>query len=118
MRESIDLFPTILDLAGIKNNYDGPGKTIAPYLLGKEELKEKNYTFSETGALHGPYPSPKEPNVFCVKTPKYKLMYLKTPDKWMLYNLEADPNEINNLIDENIPIKQELKDRLLEWIQR
>ena len=45
-------------------------------------------------------------------------MYLKTPDKWMLYNLEADPNEINNLIDENIPIKQELKDRLLEWIQR
>ena len=118
LRESIDLFPTILDLAGIKNNYDGPGKTIAPYLLGKEKLKEKNYTFSETGALHGPYPSPKEPNVFCVKTPKYKLMYLKTPDKWMLYDLEADPNEINNLIDENIPIKQELKERLLKWIQR
>jgi hypothetical protein len=36
----------------------------------------------------------------------------------MLYDLEADPNEINNLIDENIPIKQELKERLLKWIQR
>jgi arylsulfatase A-like enzyme len=118
LRESIDVFPTVLELINVKNNLNLPGESFAKYILNEEELKEKEYTFSETGALHGPYPSPKEPNVFCIKSPKYKLMYLKTPNFWKFFDLENDPGELNDISGKGIQEEEELKEKLLRWIER
>jgi len=119
LRATIDIFPTILDLTKIDNNFERPGESFAEYLLGKSNyLKEKTHTFSETGALHGPYPSPNEPNVFCIKTPQFKLMYLRTLDEWRLFDLENDPNELNNIYDQDLSIRSELQDRITKWIDR
>ncbi|CAD6517736.1 Sulfatase [metagenome] len=119
LRETIDILPTILELCEIPKTVNYPGMSIMPFLIGKNEnLEDKKYTFSETGALHGPYPSPKEPNVFCIKNTKYKLMYLKTPEEWRLFDLQNDPDEKYNIIDEKLDIKNELKEKLLEWINR
>lgn len=118
LRESIDILPTILDYCEIEHD-NLPGDSFVNFLKDDSKgISEKKYTFSETGALHGPYPSPMEPNVFCIKSPSYKLMYLKTPDKWELYNLENDPNETKNLYGTGIKIESELKRKLLEWINR
>ena len=38
---------------------------------------DKEFVFSETGPLHGPYASPEKHNMFCIKTKDYKLMYNK-----------------------------------------
>ena len=119
LRETIDIMPTILDLCEISKNVDYPGKSILPFLLGKNnKLDHKDYVFSETGALHGPYPSPKEPNVFCIKNLKYKLMYLQTPNEWRFFDLENDPDEIYNIYDEKLETINEFKNKLLDWINR
>ncbi len=119
LRETIDILPTILDFCKISNGYNYPGESISSFLLGqKDKLSNKDYTFSETGALHGPYPSPKAPNVFCIKNSKYKLIYLKTPNEWKFFDLENDPNEICNIYDEKLETINEFKNKLLNWINR
>jgi len=119
LRESIDIFPTILELAGIKTKFDGVGERFSEYLKNaNKDLDDKKYVYSETGALQGPFPSPMKPNVFCVKTQEHKLIYLKTPQEWRLYNLKSDPNEINNIHNEDKIVSEKLEKKLLEWINR
>ena len=119
LRETIDIFPTILDLADINAQLERPGVSFSDYLVdGNTELKEKQFTFSETGALHGPYPSPKEPNVFCIKNSKEKLIYYQTPQKWEYFDLDKDPKELENKFDENDTKIIELKERLTNWMNR
>ena len=68
-------------------------------LQGNDNIQERDYAFSETGGLQGPFPSPKEPNVFCIKTHTHKLIHFKSNNVWELYDLANDPLEQNNLIN-------------------
>lgn len=114
---NIDILPTILELIDLQESL--PGISFAKSLLGENSFEnERKFTFSETGALHGPFPSPEKPNVFCIKSKKYKLMYLKTPEQWKLYDLIKDPNEIQNIYGTGILDEEEMKDELLKWINR
>jgi arylsulfatase A-like enzyme len=116
---NIDILPTILDLVNINNDFSLIGSSFAKFLKENSSFdNERKFTFSETGALHGPFPSPEKPNVFCIKTKKYKLMYLKTPEQWKLYDLEQDPAEEKNLFGSGIFIQEELKNELIKWIDR
>ena len=115
---TIDIFPTMLDLCGIELNIKSSGKSFASHLIDRSEVAEKEYVFSETGGLQGPHPSPKEPNVFCIKTPQFKLIYFKTPNEWELFDLENDPLEINNLYGKGIEIEDKLSEKLSNWINR
>ena len=102
LRESVDIFPTLLELIGIQTKISGSGDSFSKYLKNEQEkLNDKEYVYSETGAIQGPYPSPMNPNVFCVKTPNHKLIYLKAIDEWKLFNLENDPNEKNNIFNKD-----------------
>ena len=73
----------------------------------------KKFTYSETGGLNGPWPSPMEPNVKCIRSNKWKLIYNKTPNTWELYNLQKDPNETKNLYEYQEKIVKQFKQRLL-----
>ena len=117
LRDTIDIFPTVLDLAKINNNLRRPGDSFAEFLLGNNnELKEKDYTFSETGALHGLYPSPDKSNVFCIKTPTQKLMYLDSPKQWKFFDLINDPNEMENKYGSDLGTEKKLQKILNEFI--
>lgn len=118
LASTIDLFPTLLDLSGIEIPSGLPGKSFASFLHGNSEIKENNYVFSETGGLHGPFPSPKEPNVFSIRTDRYKLIYFKTPEEWKLFDLKTDPCELKNLYKSGILEEKPLKEELLSWINR
>lgn len=119
LRESIDILPTLMELLEIKLEKKLPGESFSKFILNNnEKLQNKKYTFSETGALHGPYPSPKEPNVFCIKNSKEKLIYYQTPQKWEYFDLEKDPNELENKFDENDAKIIDLKDILTNWMNR
>lgn len=116
---SIQLFPTILELAEIEYSNLSQKKSLVSYIKNSDEsFPEELFTFSETGGLQGPYPSPKEPNVFCIKNSKFKLIYYKTPDNYELYNLKDDPDEKINLFGTNLPIEKELMSHLISWINR
>ena len=116
---SLQIFPTILDLCKIK--YDS--KTCLPslesFLAGDFNSKiEMRHTFTETGGLQGPFPSPKAPNVFCVKNSRHKLMYFKATNEWKLFDLIKDPKEEKNIFGNQIKDKIVLQEKLTEWINR
>jgi len=118
LRESIDILPTILELIGEKSD-NLPGESITQFLINKDKkLQNKLHVFSETGALQGPYPSPMEPNVFCIKNSRHKLIFIKTTNKWELFDLIKDPNEKKNIINDNPKIVTELKNKLNLWMKR
>ena len=119
LRESVDIYPTLLELVGIQTKINGSGESFSKYLKNdQEELNDKEYVYSETGAIQGPYPSPMKPNVFCVKTPSHKLIYLKTIDEWKLFNLKDDPNEMNNIFNKDDELSNKLREKLITWINR
>ena len=114
---SIQIFPTILDLAGIKHR--SKLVSLEPYLKGNfKRVVENKHVFSETGGLQGPFPSPDKPNVFCIKTAKYKLIYFKTPNQWKMFDLENDPLEKNDIYGKITDVQESLKKQLLSWINR
>jgi hypothetical protein len=96
-----------------------PGHSLSKYLTQEQEkLIEETATFSETGGLQGPFPSPYEPNVFCIKSPHYKLIYYKSTNECLLFDLLKDPHETINIRDKEPKIENELKQQLLKWIER
>lgn len=116
---TIDIMPTLLELSDIPTNSKIDGKSFSSFLYEvANNLNAREFTFSETGALQGPYPSPKEPNVFCIKSTKYKLIYMKTPNQWQLFDLEKDPHEVNNLFGKQLDIESDFKQKLMNWISR
>jgi len=116
---TIDIFPTLLELGDISLKSGIPGKSFASFIMGNNKnLEEQKYVFSETGGLQGPHPSPKEPNVFCIKSPTHKLIYFKTTQDWKLFDLVKDPTEINDLYNTGLNTEDDLKEKLLEWINR
>ena len=57
-------------------------------------------------------------NVFSIKTSTHKLIFLKDQDEWLLYDLQNDPKELNNLFGNKLSIENLLKEKLLEWVNR
>ena len=85
----LQIFPTLLELCDCTHH--SIQKSIFSHLkFPKDDFEETLFTFSETGGLQGPFPSPKSPNVFCVKNSKFKLVYYKTPNNFELFDLEQD----------------------------
>tara|TARA_B100000029_G_scaffold405182_1_gene405460 strand:- start:3521 stop:4636 length:1116 start_codon:yes stop_codon:yes gene_type:complete len=116
---TIDIFPTLLDICNIRDISDFEGKSFSDYLFGNVSSPiSSKYAFSETGALHGPFVSPEKSNVFCIKNNDFKLIYLKDPNEWELYNLLDDPLETKNLIGTGLDIENKLKIMLEKWINR
>ena len=119
LRATIDIFPTLMNLCNFDLEFERPGSSFVDYLLNKEnDLEQKSFTFSETGALHGPYPSPDISNVFAIKTPKYKMMYSKAQKEWQFFDLQYDSMEINIIFTGKTNIELELKKELENWLNR
>lgn len=140
--ESIDIFPTILEIAQIKTPYTHFGKSLIPLLKGETDI-HRDAVFAEGGY------NPREPQCFerqvgspelpligiyydktniplenpstvtrsaMIRTKEWKLI-IRNGAKEELYNLKADPHELHNLIDDNnyITIKSDLNEKLLRW---
>ena len=115
---SIDIFPTIAEIAGLDLGDDCSdvlGKSLFNFIHGSENNDRE--VFVETGGLHGPWPSPKRHNVFCVRKNNKKLIYNDTPETWEFYDLKNDPKEVNNIHDENSQDVIEFKNRLLDHLK-
>lgn len=95
---TVDFMPTIMDLLQIpldKNKMELDGKSLVNLMNNKESTPR--IAFCETAGLGGPYTSPKAPNVHCIRTDKWKLIFNRIPKTYELYNVENDPDEKNNL---------------------
>ncbi|RMW36744.1 MAG: DUF4976 domain-containing protein [Candidatus Nitrosopelagicus sp.] len=95
---SVDIFPTILDLLGIENNYQIHGKSLMNYFTGKPTIEQPAYIESHKNVNEGIFK-----NLVGIRTSKFK--YFRSKDDpsqdLHLYDLESDPLEIKNIANDD-----------------
>ena len=105
----IDFMPTILEKFGIPldSNFEKlDGRSLMP-LLNNQSMDEL-IAYTETANPLNESAPPKKPNTKCVRTSKWKLIFNEYDDSKELYDLESDPDEEINLIENNLDIKNVL----------
>ena len=105
MTQNIDLMPSLLNAAGVQIPQRVQGKSFLPLLMGREvnDWRQSIYYHYYDHGLHG------VPRHDGVRTDRYKLIHFYTDDNWEFYDLQNDPNEVNNLYgseDHSKKIKQ------------
>ena len=100
MVQNIDYAPTFLDMAGLTIPEDIQGTSLRKLLLknGKEPdlgRKALYYHFYEYPGEHAVR------RHYGIRNTRYKLMHFYGDiDKWELYDLKKDPNELHNVFDD------------------
>lgn len=112
----MDIVPTILDMAGVQHPaplYQGRevvsmrGKSMVPYLVNQaDRIHDKEF-------IHGWETCGRA----AVRKGDWKIVFIPKPkgtEKWQLYNLAADPGEINDLAEQE---PQRLDELMKLWDQ-
>lgn len=103
--ELMDIYNTICELCRVWAGEGIQGKSLVPFLQGKENYHHSKAVFSENwyGRM--------------VKYQNYKMVYYLGKPYDELYDLTKDPTEQCNLWEklDDYKIKNKLKDLLLDW---
>lgn len=106
---NLDLAPTFLDIAQVPIPKDIQGKSLVPLLKGNGFERDGIFYHFYEGGEHNVSPQ------FGIKTKRYKLIrYYDKLDRWELFDLQNDPDELNNLYDQKgtESITKDLKQKL------
>ena len=115
MMSQYDVMPTLLDYLGIEEPPHGaggselPGTSFVPVLEGEAaEAREDVVVHDEYGPVR------------MIRTPEWKYVHRYPYGAHELYDLTADPDERNNLVDERSrrPLVDEMRGRLIRWFDR
>lgn len=95
---NIDFAPTFLEVAGIKTDHNMQGRSFASMLDGvtpDDWRQSMYYHYYEFPFWHHVQPH------YGIRTEKYTLAHFYyNIDKWELFDLEKDPSQMNNVIDD------------------
>jgi arylsulfatase A-like enzyme len=106
--QNIDYAPTFLELAGISIPSDLQGRSLAPIFRGdtipwRDALYYHYYEFPGIHMVKRHYG---------IRTDRYKLIHFYNDiDEWELYDLQKDPMELRNVIDD--PVYNNVRENLL-----
>ena len=104
---SYDLFPTILDFAGIQNDYKIDGLSLMPTLKEKSRIDRKNI-YWHFPHYHGSLWKPGS----AIRSGDWKLVLHYESNDVELYNLKDDPGELNDVSSLFNEKKEELLNQL------
>ena len=93
---NIDFAPTLLELAGIEIPKSIQGTSFVPQLKSNfEDVRDAvYYHYYEYPKWHMVQPH------YGIRTKRFKLIHFYySMDQWELYDLDSDPNEMNNLYE-------------------
>ena len=114
---SVDLLPTLADIAGIDpTDYSFDGMSLMPFLTGEKEFGGRPPIFFQLD-LYTWYPQPGEkPKPYATSgliDGKYKLL-LDSIEPVALYDIKSDPSEMENLLDKNKDVVESMRDKAIE----
>jgi arylsulfatase A-like enzyme len=96
--QNLDFAPTFLNLAGITLPEDMQGRSLRKLIQGRtppDWRQSAYYHYFEYPAVHA------VKRHYGIRTKRYKLMHFYYDiDAWELYDLEQDPNEMNNVYNQ------------------
>ena len=109
---STDIYPTLLDIAGIKNtNHDIDGVSIVPEIKGKKPVERTIFWHSPKGRPN----KTGDHNSSAIRVGNYKLIDFYDDNDVQLYNLKDDPEESVNLVLKKPEKAEELHEELNLW---
>ena len=111
MVQNLDFAPTILDFAGVKIPEEMQGESFRNLLNGSsDEFRDyAYYTYYEYPSWH------MVKRHYGIATERYKLIHFYYDiDEWEMYDLETDPNEMNNIYEDPdyADVREELHSKL------
>jgi arylsulfatase A-like enzyme/lipopolysaccharide biosynthesis regulator YciM len=107
----IDIVPTICGLLGIEALAPVQGEDLSPYILQKQPPNQKKYLYCESLVPTRFNANP----LLGVVTDRWKYIQTTRPE---LYDLETDPRETNNLIDQKPQRARLLQDQLKQILEQ
>lgn len=97
---SVDIAPTVLDIAGAPVGNHIQGRSLIPLLQGQADDWRRS-VFIEFYTYENPFPWLLDMDYRAIRTDRYKYIHwMQHPDENELYDLEQDPYEMQNLIDD------------------
>jgi arylsulfatase A-like enzyme len=97
--QNLDFAQTFLDMAGVAQPDDMQGKSLLPLLQlsGDDDWRDAvYYHFYENPGWAF------VPRHYGVRTQRYKLIHYYRLDKWELFDLQTDPDELNNRVNDPV----------------
>ena len=97
---NIDFAPTLLDFAGLSIPEEMQGRSFKSTFTKNSDTKRNAvyYHYYEYPIWHNVQPH------YGVRTDKYKLIHFYySMDEWELYDMDADPHEMNNIYENADP---------------
>jgi len=123
--EAIDLAPTFVEVAGGEvADHILEGHSLMPWLRGEtpdwRDFTISEYDYSSTPVCEKLGVSPRDARLFMVFDGRYKLMHAEGGLRPMLFDLETDPDELNDLARGNTHQDQiaRLYEMLGQWGRR
>lgn len=115
-----DIYPTLLDLAGLDKpkNYPLDGKSLKPILEGNSTIEREAIFWHFPAYLQGEYGMStiwRTTPVSVVRKGNYKLLEFLDDGHLELYDLKNDLGEKYNLADKYPEIANDLKETLIQW---
>jgi arylsulfatase A-like enzyme len=112
---TVDLFPSLLEAAGLRPTHPVDGISILPTLLGKDQARPDRLMFFTRREGGRPYFGK---TIDAVIHGEWKLLHNTPSSSFELYNLRRDPQEKTNLADSERQAFQRLSAALQRHIQR
>ncbi len=94
--QNIDYAPTFMEVAGLKSPKNLHGESIVSILKGKTPSNWRESIYYRYYEYPGPHMVARHRGV---RDDRYKLMHFYITDEWELFDLEEDPQEINNVYE-------------------
>jgi arylsulfatase A-like enzyme len=123
--EAVDIMPTLLELLGTTPPAHLDGRSLAPFLDGKAPANwrdaahwEFDFRSIEKGSAEKHFGlKPQQCNLAVFRMERFKYVHFGGGLPPLLYDLETDPGELNNLAGDPafLSVRLELAERLLAW---
>ena len=115
---AMDLFPSLVTLAGIDGPGNLDGEDMSPAFLGQPVKRTKpvmwEYASNPGGSIQPGNEKFISPSL-AIRDGNWKLLINADSTGAVLYNLAEDPGEQHNLVGENRELAEKLASRLLAW---